>query len=411
MAYNILIVSSYVPYDQVGHAGGKTHNYYLKKFAADKDFAVKLITFGSESEKNKIDLEEYGIDHFIDFPARFFKDKSSYSMFELKRKYNIFDKSAGMLPWFKKKVVLEKLRQLKENGYQPDLILLEWTEIVLLIKDIKEIYPSAKCIASEHDVSFLSFKRRYLREKNPVKKLIGYILYRNILSYELDSLNQFDLIETHNFKDRDLLINHNIVPEKIDYITPFYMNMSHIKSGCGSKNILFFGAMNRPENFESCIWFIENVMRRLLEKDNTYKFIIIGSRPAECMKSYADENIVITGFVEDLSGYFENALCMVAPLVLGAGIKVKVLEGMSAGAAVLTNDIGIEGIPAVNGKEYLHCSAPEDYVSKITAIAERSIDTAQIAKNARIMLEREFDLEKSYYRYKENINRLMDKEQ
>ena len=408
MAYKMLIISSYVPYDNVGHAGGKVHNYYLKKFISDKNFSVKLITFGSESEKDKIDLDEYGVDYYIDFPARFFKDKSSYFFFNIKRRYNILDKSAGMLPWFKRKVVLDKLKELEGQGYYPDLILLEWTEMALLIKDIKRIYPHAKYIASEQDVSFLSFKRRYLREDNWIKKLAGYILYRNILSYELDSMKHFDLIVTYNFKDRNLLIDHGINAEKIDYIAPFYMNLSNLKPNYDNKNILFFGAMNRPENYESCIWFIENVFNKLLKIDRSFKFIIIGSRPVDRLKQYADDNIVITGFVDDLSYYFENAMCMVAPLVLGAGIKVKVLEGMSAGAPILTNDIGIEGIPAIDGKEYMHCTTAEDYVEKITAIINNNIDTEYITRNARSMLSKEFDLEKSYLRYKENIIKMMN---
>ena len=70
--------------------------------------------------------------------------------------------------------------------------------------------------------------------------------------------------------------------------------------------------------------------------------------------------ITVTGFVKEISKYFEQSLCLVAPLVLGAGIKIKVLEAMSAGLPVLTNQIGIEGIPAQNGIHYYYCERPQE---------------------------------------------------
>ena len=82
--------------------------------------------------------------------------------------------------------------------------------------------------------------------------------------------------------------------------------------------------MSRPENYLSAIWFIDNVMP-LLKSDN-YRFVILGSRPPEELKKRECTKIVITGFVESIVPYFEKSMCMVAPLVLGAGIKVKIIE-------------------------------------------------------------------------------------
>lgn len=405
---NMLIISSYVPYDTVGHAGGKTHNYYLKKFHNAKDFKVKLITFGSESEKNSIDLDDYKIEYEIDFPGRFFKDSRAYQIFNLKREYNIFDKSSGMLPWFKKEFVLEKLIGLKEEGYYPDVIILDWTEMVLMVKEIKKIYPKSKYIASESDVSFLSFRRKYLLEKNIIKRIIKWIKYKNLLNYELQALRNCNLIVTQNFKDKNLLVHNEIDERKIEYISPYYIDMFNNKPEFNSNNIIFFGAMNRPENFECCIWFIENVFNRLSEIDSSFKFYIIGGRPVPELLRYSSDNIIITGFIDDVKEYFESAMCMVVPLLLGAGIKVKVLEGMSAGIPILTNDIGIEGIPAIHEESFLYCRKPEDYIRYIMDIKQGKINVHRITNSARKMIKKEFNLEESFNRYKMYIKNLKE---
>ena len=86
----------------------------------------------------------------------------------------------------------------------------------------------------------------------------------------------------------------------------------------------------------------------------------------------------------------------------GAGIKIKVLEAMSAGIPVLTNEIGIEGIPAVDGHDYLHCESNEDFVHGIQALMGNMALAYKIGNNSRQLCEKEFNYEKSSY-LNENI--------
>ncbi|MDE6847680.1 MAG: glycosyltransferase, partial [Lachnospiraceae bacterium] len=88
--------------------------------------------------------------------------------------------------------------------------------------------------------------------------------------------------------------------------------------------------------------------------------------------------------------------CMAAPLLLGAGIKVKVLEAMSAGVPVLTNDIGIEGIGCRPGQEYLHCETPQDYSAAVIWMEQNPQQAAQMAAAGKRYIAEKFDLEDRY---------------
>lgn len=406
MPKNLLIISPYVPYDKVPHAGGKTHNYYLKKFHNDENFTVKLITFAKTDEKEKIDLSSYHIDSDITFYENNLFKKIERFIWNMNSKFNPFDKNAGMCSGYVKKVIINKLKRLKTHGYYPELIVLEWTNIVLMINEIKKVFPNAKFIASEHDVSFLAFERRYILASSRLDKFKKRIKYNNIYKSELKSLKQFDLIMPHNFKDKDLLIKNQTSSTKVDFITPYFINMSNIQPTFSKKNILFFGAMDRSENYESCIWFIKNVFNELIKIDKSYRFYILGGNPHSSLRKYENEYIKVTGFVDDITPYFQNSLCMVVPLLTGAGIKVKVLESMSSGIAVLTNEIGIEGIPAEDKKEYLYCKTPTDYLRIIIEITNNRESLMDISQNAKFLIEDQFNLEKSYENYKYKVMNL-----
>ena len=62
---NLLWLSLRVPYDNVPHAGGKTHNYYIKSFNKTKKFNIKLLSFCYPNELKNIDLEQYSIENDI----------------------------------------------------------------------------------------------------------------------------------------------------------------------------------------------------------------------------------------------------------------------------------------------------------------------------------------------------------
>ena len=160
--------------------------------------------------------------------------------------------------------------------------------------------------------------------------------------------------------------------------------------------------MSRPENYLSAIWFIENVMPLLADLD--IRFVVLGSNPPEELARFESERVHITGFVQSVEPFFEQSMCLVAPLVLGAGIKVKVIEALSSGIPVLTNKIGIEGIPAENRKHYLHCETPEEYSDYIHGLIMGRVSEEKLCLNSKRFIEERYSIENSINNYKKRLS-------
>lgn len=402
MAFKMLIISPFIPYDNVGHAGGKIHNYYLKKFHQSEEFEVKLITFSSSDDLKKHDLDRYGIDYRVIVFSRTFIARAIRFIWRKISALNVFDKRGAFVASCFKKAIIKALKDLKNNDYQPDIILMEWTQVVLLISEIKKIYPNNYYIAFEYDVLFLPLERKIKFYKG-IKKFIKKMHLRNEKKYELYSLRLSNLIITLNIKDKNLLINEGINPEKVYCVSPYYMNLFNVIPDYTSKNLIFFGAMGRVENYISVIWFIKNVYREVIKRYPKTIFYIVGSNPPGSLLKYKSDNIIITGFVNHPENYFKNSCCMICPLLLGGGIKIKVLEGMSAGLPVITNNIGIEGIPAKEELEYLHAETDEEYLRNIIKIFKNPELAKKIGEAGRNFVKENFDLKTSFNRYKERI--------
>ena len=288
------------------------------------------------------------------------------------------------------------IRKIKELSFQPDVIILEWTNIVLMYKEVKLVFPSASIIASEHDVNFLGLLRKY--EVNKTEKY--RMLYEQEKMLELNCLNECNHIFVQNEKDKKLLTDNNIQENKIIAISPYFHDMSYIKRSKINQDILFWGAMYRPENYEAAIWFIKKVMPLLA--DTNARFIIAGNRPPKVLTDLASEKIVVTGFIEDESNLFSHSLCFVSPLLTGAGIKVKIIEALSSGIPVLTNSIGIEGIPAENGIDYYYCEEPQEYNMMIRKLMKENEEKTTI-DSRRYFVKNNYNLALSAEKYKNII--------
>ncbi|MEJ8737275.1 glycosyltransferase [Erysipelotrichaceae bacterium HCN-30851] len=399
----ILYVSNCAPYSSVKHAGGKTFNYYINSLSKCRKYDIRCISFCKEEEMNDINRDMPENINMISIVTK------GGIILNLKRILFdfigiLFNKPKCEGSYYKFNKIYKELLLLKKQSFFPDIIVLEWTNIVLLAEYISFLFPKARLIASEHDVSFLGIERKISTSKlfkNYKKKKLEQ--YKRL---EILSLDKCIAILVQNEKDKNLLKASGINANKIFEISPYFHNMSYIERKKTNNNILFWGAMYRAENYEAAIWFIKNVMPLIKEED--CKFIVAGNKPPKKLKKLASDKVIITGFIDDESPFFEQSLCFVSPLLTGAGVKVKVIEALSAGIPILTNKIGIEGIPAEDNISYFHCEKPDEYAECINKLILGKYDIDALSENQKSLVSRHYNLEKSEIIYRRVIENDFD---
>ncbi len=421
----ILWISPSVPYDNVPHGGGKTQNFYIKKLQESGEFDIHLLTLARKDELEKIDLDEYGISY-------------SYRLYEggiLRNTFRKFYNAGSALnPRHRlghlimsyeyqllRSMIKEYAESLSESDSKApsestsasagvDIVVLEWTGMLLLLPEIKKHFPDARVVCMEEDVFFQRLGRQYKAEKNLIKKRYYYDIYRTGKKIELSGLSKCDKIIVYSTKDRDLLMKSQIDAGKIYVTAPYYDNYrpdsnetDRNENSTDSRTfIMFYGAMFRPENIECAKRIIDGIMPAL--KNTDIELEIIGKTNDATLQKYESDRIHIRGYVDDPGYYLRNCLCFVAPLGKGAGIKIKTLEALSAGATVLTNEIGIEGIPAKSGVDYYYCVSVSDYINKIIGLYMGSIKPT--GDNSMRFIDETYDLEKNTDSFIELLNDL-----
>lgn len=390
----ILWISLNAPAVRSDRAGGNTFNYYFREFVNDGRFDVKVI-----AQRNN----DFELQHCNEGDS-FYLTRGGGLTSKLKRlssiesKYNPWNRNANLISNQMENFVKKNIRSLKADGFYPDMVILEWTQCVVLARLVKKYYPDAFIVASEHDVTYIGYNRQIAFHKG-ISKAYWQFKYKWEKQIELNALRTCDLILPQNADYIKDLMDEGIENEKISVLVPYFNNMCNLKRASNGRDILFFGAMSRPENYLSAIWFIENVMPLLSQED--VRFVILGSSPPPELKKYESDRVHITGFVDSIEPYFQNAMCLVAPLVLGAGIKVKVLEAMSSGVPVITNTIGIEGISAEKNNAYIHCEEPSEYATAVRKAINGELEC--IGECGQRYVMNAYNLENSLFEYKEKM--------
>lgn len=225
-----------------------------------------------------------------------------------------------------------------------DLVHVEFTELLPWVRYVKERYPAKRVCYVAHDIVFQKKGREAAKHffLNPWRNLDLFLTWMS----ENRFLGSADRVIVLNGKDAALLPRH---AARVSVVAPYAekppLNGSKGLEGLPERYVVYFGAMARPENYLAALSFIRRCWPELHREFPDLRFYVVGSRPHPRLQHYnGRDNIVITGFVEEPHGYLANALLTVAPITLGAGIKVKVLESLMAGSPVVAFPAGAEGI-------------------------------------------------------------------
>jgi glycosyltransferase involved in cell wall biosynthesis len=392
-------------HNNVAHAGGKVVNYYFNRFATDADFTTSLAYTADDDTDYALMVKQYpDIKIFSGFkkkkPVERLIDGFQFRVLfpflkKISPRYYITNRFLGNR-------ILSILKDVKQSGMYPDVIIFEFTSVIFWIEEIKKIFPDSITIASCHDVTYQSVERSL--KKTGSFGAFGQYYYHKFKKLELSILKQFDLLIFLNAKDKALIEKEDINVKK-EIIAPFYDKYT-ITNTVKKDYIVFFGAMYRAENIDAAQWFLKNVWIDLDKYFNgAVKYVIVGGgMNDENKRSFTNyNNVIVTGFIKEPEAIFSRAACFVAPLRLGAGIKIKVLEAMYAGIPVFTNSVGIEGIPAVDGKDYIYCEGAHDYIDQIKTLLQDSHKWQSVSQNAKLVISNNFDVDNSYNLYRSTI--------
>ena len=260
----------------------------------------------------------------------------------------------------------EKLlvKVLQEQEF--DIVQIESIFLNYYVSTIRK-YSKAKIVLRSPNVEFMIWERMAKEEGNSLKSYYLKILAARIKKEELAALNKFDALYTVTQNDLDLYrkfgcsIPMEFIPTGIDVSKDLSFDNQEIEY----PSIFHIGALDWMPNREGLLWFLKNVWPNLNRQYPDLKFYIAGRGDATWFDSQKYPNVVLLGEIDDAAHFIKSKAIMVVPLFSGSGMRVKIIEGMTFGKAIVSTSIGVEGIIHQHKRDILIANDTADFQQMI----------------------------------------------
>jgi glycosyltransferase involved in cell wall biosynthesis len=164
-------------------------------------------------------------------------------------------------------------------------------------------------------------------------------------------------------------------------------------------SLLFVGNFLHPPNVDAAVRLGGTIFPRLRARFPELMLYLVGDHPPPQIRRVADEKIIVTGCVPDVIPYLDRAALVVVPLRLGGGMRVKVLEALAAGKAVVASPLASEGLNLVNGEQILLAENDQQFCDAITRLLADPKERASLGAHARAWACANLDWEGSLAAY------------
>jgi sugar transferase (PEP-CTERM/EpsH1 system associated) len=154
--------------------------------------------------------------------------------------------------------------------------------------------------------------------------------------------------------------------------------------------LVFVGQMGWFPNRDGVDWFLREIFPRVLEKRPEAEFVLVGKPDGLEVPERVRPRTTLAGFVPDLRPFVHAAQVYVVPLRAGSGTRLKVLEAMALGKAIVTTGIGSEGIALRHGESALYADDADGFAAAVVSLLDSPQAVQRLGEAARACAERRY---------------------
>jgi glycosyltransferase involved in cell wall biosynthesis len=296
-------------------------------------------------------------------------------------------------------VAAELARLLRDTAY--DSVQIEGVHLLSYVPLIRATARRCLIVADWHNIES-EIMRRYAETTGSLPRRI--FAHRTASLLEAAERRLIESCDVHSLasdREREKLLSRmprarlETVPNGVD--VAYFTAAEQPPDPDPRSDILFVGSMDYHANVDAVQWFVHEVWP-LVRNEKTAPYLtsapsltIVGRNPAPEVLALAAADIRITGTVDDMRPFYAAARAVIAPLRVGSGTRLKILEAMAAGAPVVSTTMGAEGLNVTHGKDILLADTPHAIAESLRHLYSSPDLCRQLTAAARELVSAQYD--------------------
>ena len=248
-------------------------------------------------------------------------------------------------------------------------------------------------VLSQQNVDSAIWRRLCGETANPFYKFaywtqqLAFQRYERVLSPKFDAVTCTSDIDAAVFQRHCAADTIEIIPNGVD--------VTHYQPDFTSEapaHLIYIGSMDWYPNEDAVAFFADEVLPSIQGKVPDVQFSIVGGNPSARVQRLAErEGVVVTGRVPEIKPYFAEATVFVVPLRIGSGTRLKILEALAMGKAIVSTSVGAEGLDLKDGEEIFIADAPTAFADAVTRLLTDASLRRRVGENGRARVEQDYD--------------------
>ena len=287
---------------------------------------------------------------------------------------------------------------------QPEVIQVEGIELAPYLLHIAERRTAPAhplLIFDDHNAEYLLQKRAFETDRcipsRWVAAAYSWVQWRRLQRYERQVCLAADRVIVVSEHDAQALrrlvpgLEPGVVPNGVD--SDFYTAPAlPLETQPGPNDLVFTGKMDFRPNVDAVLWFAREVLPLIHRQAPEVRFWVVGKDPHPRLNPLRqDPTVVVTGQVRDVRPYISAAAVYIIPLRMGGGTRLKVLEAMAMGKAIVSTSLGCEGFDLSSGQELVVADAPVEFASAVLSLLRDPACRQQLGEAARKLAISRYD--------------------
>ena len=248
-------------------------------------------------------------------------------------------------------------------------------------------------VLSQQNVDSAIWRRLCSETANPLYKFAYWTQQLAFQRYERVLSPKFDAVTCTS--DIDAAVFQQHCTENAIEIIPNGVDITHYRPDFTTEapaHLIYIGSMDWYPNEDAVAFFADEVLPRIQEKVPDVTFSIVGGNPSARVQKLAErDGIIVTGRVPEIKPYFAKATVFVVPLRIGSGTRLKILEALAMGKAIVSTTVGAEGLDLKDGAEIFIADEPTAFADAVTRLLTDAQLRRRIGENGRSRVEQDYD--------------------
>jgi len=399
---NILFISTNYPYPP--DSGHNLRTFYTLKYLAQAN-RIYYVAF----KKRHQDLPQSDPIKEMCEKIDIFVTPDDFS--RLRMSFSLIRNLASDYPYVADKYYIEQVeRRIREVLYKNkiDIVHLDLLPLTRYLNNFRGI-PVA---LTEHNVESARLLSLIKQSKNILFKMYMYIQYKKLSSFEREEMGKCEICIAVSENDKEVL--SKLSPDTEITVIPNGVDVEYFSPKNGEqipRSAIWVGGMKDFYNRQAVNYFCEEIFEKIKKEVQDVRLTMVGKSPTKKVLELAKQNkdVRCIGYAEDVRPYINEAMIFIAPILSGGGTKLKVLNALAMGKAVVTTSVGAEGIDVTNGENIIIADNPDEFARRSVELLKNPEKTERIGKKARELIIEKYDWEKIGKRYNKIYEELVDK--